>query len=284
MLNMRRGFFWSLVLHAVVVLFLSGILGDILPIPDQQVMRVQLVQLPVPKEDKPQPAPAQPQPEKIRTQASAAPKEAPKQPSKPKDKPRADVPKVKVAKKADEPKVTEKPRPKEPEKVAEQEEKKTRRRPPKLDKTPDKTQALRSEDAKAKTVADADDFLAALEFVDKLKDKKPPTPQEESVIEDRAELTLADQADLARLKQHIERNWLVPPGIQGMNRLSLLVEIHVSPDGQVTDLKLKQSSGQPFFDNSLLRAVRKSVPFPIPSEKYDLFKVIELNFNGEGLS
>jgi TonB family protein len=284
MLNMRRGFFWSLVIHAVVLFLLSGILGEVIPIPDQQAMRVQLIQLPQPEEKQVEQRPPKAQPEKVRTQASAAPKEAPKKPNKPKKKPKTDAPTVKVTKKAEEPKVTSKPRPKEPEKVAEREEETAQRRPPKLDKTPDKTQALRSRDPKAKTVADADDFLAALDFVDKLKDKKPAVPEEESVLEETADLTLADQADLARLKKHIERNWLVPPGIQGMDTLSLLVEIHVSPDGQVTNLKLKQSSGQPFFDNSLLRAVRKSVPFPIPAEKYELFKVIELNFNGEGLS
>ncbi|MFZ2620037.1 MAG: TonB family protein, partial [Alphaproteobacteria bacterium] len=167
-----------------------------------------------------------------------------------------------------------------PKTVAKKEQEENKKRPPKLDKTPDKTKAIRKKDAKV--VQKADDFLAALDFVDNIKKQaeRPAVEQEDSVLEETDELSIGDQAELAKIKKKIEQNWLVPPGLKGMDDLSVVVEVRVGADGTVQDVDVTQSSGQGFFDQSLLRAVRKASPLPIPADNYKMFKIIELSFKG----
>jgi TonB family protein len=60
----------------------------------------------------------------------------------------------------------------------------------------------------------------------------------------------------------------------------LLLKLKLNKDGTLSSLEVLESSGSIALDNSLKRAVRKAAPLPIPSDKYDLFKEIELYWNG----
>ena len=286
--HVKKAAFYSLLIHAGIVLLLSNVWWDMLPEP-QQPMRVQLVSLPAPKKvddkPKPKPQPTKPKVEQIKTQASAAPKEAPKETKKAVTKKETKAPKVKVAettKKKKEPKPAPK---KEAPKIEKEEKVEAKRRPPKLDKTPDKKKAIRSEDETAKTVADPDDFLAALDFVDDLKKNRPEPKAEEKPVEpeEELELTFAEQLDadqhIAAIQKHIHGNWEIPPGLKGVEELSTLIEIKVDADGSLRSINVTKPSGEPFYDQAAIRAVRKAVPLPMPTDGRILRKLSEIEIN-----
>ncbi len=64
------------------------------------------------------------------------------------------------------------------------------------------------------------------------------------------------------LIQKVKRNWLRPPNTED---LVVLVELTQTSMGEITRVRLKQSSGVPEFDDSAIKAVYKSNPLPILS-------------------
>lgn len=74
----------------------------------------------------------------------------------------------------------------------------------------------------------------------------------------------------------IGQNWIVPEGAN--KNLSSKFEIRLSKTGEVLDLKLLRSSGDPILDRSARMAIYKAQPLPVPNmpEAYALFKVISL--------
>ncbi len=46
------------------------------------------------------------------------------------------------------------------------------------------------------------------------------------------------------------------------------VEFGINPDGKLNSIKIKQSSRDPAFDDSVVRAIRGASPFPPPPDKY----------------
>ena len=59
-----------------------------------------------------------------------------------------------------------------------------------------------------------------------------------------------------------------------------MLKLKLNRDGTLSSMEVVESSGSVSLDNSLKRAVRKAAPLPIPSDKYDTFKEIELYWNG----
>jgi colicin import membrane protein len=61
--------------------------------------------------------------------------------------------------------------------------------------------------------------------------------------------------------------------------LKVTVRFGIRENGEITGIKVVQSSGDPSYDESVLRAVRKSSPLPAPPESYRRdFSDVELNF------
>lgn len=218
----------------------------------------------------------------VKTQQSAAPKAAQKEKSKPKPKPKKktkkttivkEIPKKKTAKPKKKVEVAEpKPKKVEPKKISD----KPASRPNKLDKTPDKKNVIKEQNKDAVTVEDPDDFLKALSFIEDLKAEESAMFEGEET--ERTTVNVAEQAELAVLKKHIERNWYKTPGTKFSN--PLLLRLKINRDGTLASLEVIESSGSLSLDNSLKRAARKAAPFPIPADKYDLFKEIDLYWNG----
>ena len=266
---MRRGFLLSFLIHLAVLAFLVLNVPDMI-MPEQELtfINVKLVSSPdAAKTSKPRPIKA------IKTQQSNAPKEPPK-PKKKTPAPKHDT------KLLNTPKSELKKQVKEVEKQPKQEEEASKTddmRPPKLDKTPDKKNLVK-EQGKPDQVVTEDDFLKALDFIDDLKNKKSALVQADETTE--TTVYDPDQKDIALIKSKIEQNWYRPPGIARLDKLKVMIMVKVNRDGTVSSMDVKESSGEAFFDNSILRAVRKSVPLPIPADKYDVFKTIQLTFNG----
>jgi len=56
--------------------------------------------------------------------------------------------------------------------------------------------------------------------------------------------------------------------VGGSGDLTTSVTFAIGPDGNLTGVKLTQSSRDPAFDDSVIRAIRRAAPFPPPPEKY----------------
>ena len=56
--------------------------------------------------------------------------------------------------------------------------------------------------------------------------------------------------------------------VGGSGDLTTSVTFAIGPDGSLTGVRLTQSSRDPAFDDSVIRAIRRAAPFPAPPEKY----------------
>jgi TonB family protein len=67
----------------------------------------------------------------------------------------------------------------------------------------------------------------------------------------------------ALVNERIESNWIYPEQL-GADRseLQAVVVVRARRDGAVTDIQFEKKSGNPYFDDSVLKAILKSKPFP----------------------
>jgi len=82
-----------------------------------------------------------------------------------------------------------------------------------------------------------------------------------------------------KIRARIRRNWVRQPG---MGRdLSCLVEVRLIPGGEVVPagVRVIRSSGHPAFDRSVVTAVYKASPLPVPSGPlFGQFRNLRLDF------
>lgn len=76
---------------------------------------------------------------------------------------------------------------------------------------------------------------------------------------------LAFNAYYDEVERRVRQNW-IPPQTFDPRRESLMtvVSLVLLPDGRVQTSYIEQSSGNPYFDQSVMRAIFKSDPFPPP--------------------
>ena len=77
------------------------------------------------------------------------------------------------------------------------------------------------------------------------------------------ELSQALMLYRALVNEKIESNWALPERLnQGKVKLEAVVVVKVRRDGTVFDIQFEKKSGDSYFDDSVLKAVLKSKPFP----------------------
>lgn len=88
----------------------------------------------------------------------------------------------------------------------------------------------------------------------------------------------------ARVKETISRNWVFSEAIKSQG-LETRVLVVINREGGILELRVEKSSGNTIFDESAVRAVRKSAPLPPLPQVISYPKVeISLRFSPEGLS
>ncbi len=76
--------------------------------------------------------------------------------------------------------------------------------------------------------------------------------------------------------QRIRSVWVLPEeALGGKKNLETIVAIRIAKDGQIEDIQFEKKSGNPYLDESALRAIKKSNPLPpLPAgmevEKFDV--------------
>jgi colicin import membrane protein len=68
-----------------------------------------------------------------------------------------------------------------------------------------------------------------------------------------------------QLDEKVRSNWNVPAlGAEEKEKLMVQIRIVIEIDGRVSQVRMEKSSGNSYFDDSVLRAIRKASPLPVP--------------------
>lgn len=74
---------------------------------------------------------------------------------------------------------------------------------------------------------------------------------------------------LRAAKLHVEHAWVVPAGFE-RERLRTIVQVRLDAAGKVLgEPRIQQRSGNPWFDESVVRAIQKASPLPPPPDAGD---------------
>jgi TonB family protein len=71
---------------------------------------------------------------------------------------------------------------------------------------------------------------------------------------------------LKKAKMHVKKNWIVQPGFR-TQALEARVEVNLDASGAIRGTpRVSRRSGNPWYDESVVRAIEKSTPLPAPPE------------------
>jgi colicin import membrane protein len=70
------------------------------------------------------------------------------------------------------------------------------------------------------------------------------------------------------IESRVHNNWSVQPELKPRTNIETIIEIKIMRDGSLASLGFEKRSGNPYIDDSALKAVKKSAPFPPLPEWY----------------
>lgn len=229
---------------------------------------------PAPKpEPKPEPTPPKPEPRPEPPKPQPEPKPEPKpEPPKPAPPPKPEPPKAEPKPSAPEkPDIALKEEVKKPEPKKEPPKEEPKKEPPKPEKEPPKPEPKKTEPKKEPLPLD--DFTKLAEARLRQQTTTPASPAKTpssasapaaggapSGPSEQARATYIDQ-----IRAKVRGNIVVPPGVQGNPEAVFIVD--QLPTGEVVNVRLVQSSGNPALDAALERAIRRFSPLPLPEDK-----------------
>jgi TonB family protein len=73
---------------------------------------------------------------------------------------------------------------------------------------------------------------------------------------------------MRRVKIHVSKAWVLPPGFK-RQVIQAQIEVTLDATGNVLEVDVSQGSGNPFYDESVVRAIEKASPLPPPPESGD---------------
>ena len=73
------------------------------------------------------------------------------------------------------------------------------------------------------------------------------------------------------IENKIYQNWVMPPSTN--KGMVCELQVRLIPSGEVIDIQLSKSSGDPVYDQSVMAAVRRASPLPLPPAETGLFDV-----------
>jgi colicin import membrane protein len=71
-----------------------------------------------------------------------------------------------------------------------------------------------------------------------------------------------------RLEERVRGSWVLPEAlVRDAAKLVVELRIVIEKDGRVSEERIERGSGNPYFDDSVRRAIRKASPLPVPPEQ-----------------
>ncbi len=202
------------------------------------------------KTEKPEPEP-EPEPESSKPEVTAQARVDSEKPKKPElKKPRRPDPKKRVA----EAEAPEEPTPEDSAEKAEEPDP-----PPDTDESAEEPEPILS-----------GDVARRIERLAKTEGDRQPSLRHRK----------ARDRFVSAVRSRIQANWLVPPGLEDRPDLKATVRIALTPAGRLAaPPKIVASSGPGYFNSSVVRAVEKAAPFPMPEGPTSYFQHFKLNFS-----
>jgi len=167
--------------------------------------------------------------------------------------------------------------------------------PPKKPDPPKKKQDPKKKKEKDKpkqeqVAADDTSFLKDIEKKLKKNQKKfQPTQQQAALPRDNYDGPPLSEGEKDIIRQQIKQNWIIDIGMQGLEDMTVEVNVRMNPDGSVQSATVDQSSSNghpnwPIYAESCQRAVLKSSPLRMPPDKpYEAWATMTLVFNARDM-
>ena len=70
---------------------------------------------------------------------------------------------------------------------------------------------------------------------------------------------------MRRVKIHVTKAWVIEPGFK-RQMIQAGVRVTLDATGNVLDVDVSHGSGNPYFDDGVVRALEKATPLPAPPE------------------
>lgn len=98
-------------------------------------------------------------------------------------------------------------------------------------------------------------------------ERSPSTPAG-GITRETASIAPQIKAYLNRLDEAVRSAWVVPRALVD-NREDLMVQVRITieTDGSVSSIVVERPSGNSLFDDSVIRAIQKASPLPVPPEE-----------------
>ena len=80
---------------------------------------------------------------------------------------------------------------------------------------------------------------------------------------------------LSLIWARVKGNWTLPPALMPKENVETIIAVRISRSGALEHIEFEKSSGNRYFDDSALNAVKKSTPFP-PLPSYIFGKQMEI--------
>lgn len=125
------------------------------------------------------------------------------------------------------------------------------------------------------------DFAKLIEQMDRQNILTRNTSQPTSQPKPRVPMSANEQAVLLNT---FKKNWDLPPSAQNAD-VVVRVRITVAKSKKIKDIKVLKVTGQAkaslkkTIENSVIRAINKSSPLPVPDDKFEDWKVMNVNFD-----
>ena len=216
---------------------------------------------PAAKAQPPKPEPPKPEPPK-----PVPPKPEPPKPEPPKPEPKVEPPKV-------DPAIALKAEREKREKEKREQDKRDKAERDKREKAEkEKAEKKRQEEARKQLERDQ---------AEEMKREQAERARQQQIAQEKAAAAAAAQQKefnewVDRIRARIRGRANVPDSVAGKPKAIFLIRI--LPGGEVLDITLKKSSGNPVYDNAIERAIRSASPLPVPAANSELFpRFRELN-------
>lgn len=99
-----------------------------------------------------------------------------------------------------------------------------------------------------------------------------------------AELSVKWKVYYGAVSARVKRYWSVPPDLLPKKNIITVINVRISRSGAVEVLGFEKRSGNNYYDESAMRAVRKASPFPpLPAGLGDEIMEMGINFNSSEL-
>jgi len=86
------------------------------------------------------------------------------------------------------------------------------------------------------------------------------------------------------IQSRVKGNWILPPSLRPKDNVVTIIEVKILSNGAVERLNFEKRSGNSYVDDSAMKAVQKSIPFPpFPAGMMDNYIEIGIRFPSSDL-